>query len=169
MTKRKMPMIGLAAACIYAAAAYAQPIPPEPPMEHHQVGPHCGHMKGGGPGRLIHLLLRSTDLTPDQETQAHQILDAGRVAVQDLFTQLHQADNDLANLLLGAQEVQPAALAAQQALIAQLHQQLAQHEATTVLAIRAILTPDQLAKANAAVSDMKARHAHESRRLGNGG
>jgi Spy/CpxP family protein refolding chaperone len=126
-------------------------------------------MEGGGPGRLIHLLLRSTDLTPDQETQAHQILDAGRVAVQDLFTQLHQADNDLANLLLGAQEVQPAALAAQQALIAQLHQQLAQHEATTVLAIRAILTPDQLAKANAAVSDMKARHAHESRRCGNGG
>ncbi|MBI1816720.1 MAG: periplasmic heavy metal sensor [Deltaproteobacteria bacterium] len=169
MTKRKMLMIGLVAVGIYAAAADAQPIPPGPPMEHHHEGPHCGHMKGGGPGRLIHLLLRSTDLTADQETQAHQILDAGRVAVQDLFTQLHQADNDLANLLLGAQDVLPAALTAQQALITQLQQQLAQHEAATVLAIRAILTPEQLAQASAALSDMEARHADESRRFGNGG
>jgi len=36
------------------------------------------------------------------------------------------------------------------AVVAQVQQQLAQHEATTVMAIRALLTPDQLAKANAA-------------------
>ncbi len=75
---------------------------------------------------------------------------ADRSAMGDTFGQLHQAKKNLANLLLGPQDVQAAAVSKQLAQIAQLKQELAQHETGTVLAIRAILTPDQLAKAAAA-------------------
>jgi hypothetical protein len=80
---------------------------------------------------------------------------------------MHQAHADLANLLLGPQDVAADALAAQLTKINQLQLQLAQQEANTVLALRAILTPDQLAKAAAAESQWqadKADHPHFMRR-----
>jgi Spy/CpxP family protein refolding chaperone len=154
--KRNIMLIGMAAAGMYALTAYAQPATGTPGMWHHH-----GPMMGGGPGRLIPLLLRSTDMTADQDAQAHQILDADRPAVQQLFTQLAQANKDLANLMLGQQDVKPDAVAAQQAVVAQLQQQLAQHEATTVMAIRALLTPDQLAKANAAKDQWQPHHGNK--------
>jgi Spy/CpxP family protein refolding chaperone len=144
MTKRTMMLIGLAASGMYAVSVHAQP-----PM-----GPH--HMGCGGPGRLIHVILHSADLTADQETQAHSILDSNRSAAEGLFTQLHQANTDLATLLLGPQDVQADALSNQLTKINQLQLQLAQQEATTVSAIRALLKPEQLAKAAAAESEMQA-------------
>lgn len=147
MTKRTMTLIGLAAAGMYAVSAYAQP-----PMGPHHKG--CGGP--GGPGRLIHVILHSADLTADQETQAHSILDSNRSTVGGIFTQLHQANTDLATLLLGPQDVQADALSTQLTKINQLQLQLAQQEANTVSAIRALLKPEQLAKAAAAESEMQA-------------
>jgi Spy/CpxP family protein refolding chaperone len=147
MMKRTSVLIGLAAASLYAVSVYAHP-----PM---MGGPGMGGGCGGG--RLVHVLLRSADLTADQETQVHDILDADRSAVHDIFGQMRQAKDDLATLLLGSQDVQADALAAQLAKIDQVQQQLAQHEADTVLKIRALLTPDQLAKAAAAEAQMQAR------------
>ena len=149
--KYKALFIGLALAGICAVSVQAQPGPPG-------MGHHHGPMMGGGPGRLIPLLLHATDLTSDQETQAHQILDAGHPAAEQIFTQLHQANKDLANLLLGQAVPAADAVAAQQAQIAQLQQQLAQQETSTVLALRAILTPDQLAKALAAQGQWNGKH-----------
>ncbi len=157
MTKRNIVVIGLALAGMWAWSAQAQPSDPLPGMGHHHR-----HMMGGGPGGLIPLLLHATDLTPDQDAQVHQILDADRPAVQPIFSQLQQANTDLASLLLGAQGVQSDAVSAQLTLIAQLQQQLAQHEVATVAAIRAILTPDQLAKALAAKDQMRAWHGDKS-------
>jgi Spy/CpxP family protein refolding chaperone len=120
-------------------------------------------MMGPGPGRLIHLLMKSSDMTPDQETQAHAILDANRSAVEGIFTELRQANTDLANLLLGPPDVQANALSTQLTKINQLQLQLDQQSANTVLAIRALLKPEQLAKAAAAESEMeaeKAAHPH---------
>lgn len=156
-TKRNTFLIGLAAASLYAFSAHAQP----PKMGRHHGG-------GGGcrPGKLVHVLLRSADLTADQETQAHAILDASHAAAEGIFTQMHQAHADLATLLLGSQDVAADALAAQLAKINQLQLQLAQQEASTVVALRAILTPDQLAKAAAAESQWqadKADHPHFKR------
>jgi Spy/CpxP family protein refolding chaperone len=147
MTKRTMMLIGLAAAGMFAASVHAQP-----PMGPHHMG--CGGP--GGPGRLIHVILHSADLTADQETQAHAILDSNRSAAEGLFTQLHQANTDLATLMLGPQDVQADALSTQLNKINQLQLQLAQQEASTVSAIRALLKPEQLAKAAAAESEMQA-------------
>lgn len=151
--RRNIMLIGVAVLGLYALTVYAQPATGTPGQWHHH-----GPMMGGGPGRLIPLLLRSTDMTADQDAQAHQILDADRPAVQQLFTQLRQANKDLTTLMLNPQDVKPEAVAAQQAVVAQLQQQLAQHEATTVMAIRALLTPDQLAKANAARDQWQSHH-----------
>jgi len=155
MIKRNVVLIALAAIGLTVPTARAQPAGGMPGMGRHHHPP----MLGGGAGRLIPLLLRSADLTADQEAQAHQILEAGRPAMKDLFTQLRQANDDLASLLLGSQDVQTDAVAAEQAVIAQLQQQLAQQETDTVLAIRALLSPDQLAKANAAKDQWEARRA----------
>src|SRR5262249_52250256 len=111
MTKRNTVLIGLAAVGLYALTAYAEAPTGLSGMWHHHK-----HKRGGGTGRLIPLLLHSTDLTHDQQTQAHQILDANRPAAQQLFTQLHQAQKDLATLLL-APEVQKDAVATQQTRI----------------------------------------------------
>ena len=151
MMTRYRVLIGAAAASILAIAAHAQP-----PADMAPIGPPP--MMAGGPGRLIPLLLDSTDLTADQQTQVHQILDANRSTVESIFTSMKQADDDLASLLLGSEEVQPDLLALQLATIQQLRQQLALQEANTILAIRGVLTADQLAKAAAAKDEMPAWH-----------
>jgi Spy/CpxP family protein refolding chaperone len=154
--KRNILLIGLAAAGLTAFTIGTHTALGMPGMEHRHPP-----MMGGGPGRLIPLLLHSADLTADQETQVHQLLDADRPAVQQIVSQLRQANDDLANLLLGSQGVQADAVAAQQVVIAGLQQQLAQHETNAVLAIRALLSPDQLAKANAAKEQAEACRAEE--------
>ena len=158
MNKRIIGLIGLAMVALYAVNVHAETTPDTPGCSH-----HGWHRMGGGPGRLIPLLLRSTDLTADQETQVHQILDADRAAVHDLVTQLHQAKNDLATLMLGPQEPPADTVSAKLASIAQLQQQLAQHQAGTVTKIRGVLTADQLAKALAAKDNKPAWHGKKFR------
>jgi len=148
MTKRSTMLMALAVAGICAVRGYAQGPPGMPP--------HLPML--GGPGRLIPVILHETDLTADQQTQAQQILDTNRAALEPIFTQLKQANDDLANLLLGPGDVQADAVATQLARISQLQQQLAQNEANTVVALRGILTADQLAKADAAKDDWHPWH-----------
>ena len=145
MINRNSVVAGLAMVML-AATVWAQSDAPTPGCTGKMGGEH--HHRGGG--RLVHLLLHATDLTPEQQVQAKAILEAKRPAMKDQLTQLRRAKSDLAILLLGVQPPPPAAIAAQQEKIAQIHQQMAQRRANTVLAIRAILTPDQLAKALAA-------------------
>jgi Spy/CpxP family protein refolding chaperone len=158
MRTRNMVLIGLMALSLGAAGVSAQsttPAPPPPWMGHHHGPP----MMGGGPGRVIPLLLHSTDLTADQQTQVQQILESNRADAQTIFTQLRQANDDLATLLVGPDDVPADKLATQLAAINQAQLQLAQHEANTVLAIRGVLTADQLAKAAAAESQHQADKA----------
>ena len=166
MTKRNIVLIGFIAVSVTALGVYAQSTAPTPPAE--CMGHHHGHMMGGGPGRLIHLLMRSTNMTPDQETQAHSILDANRSTMEGIFTQLRQANTDLANLLLGPQDVQADALSTQLTKINQLQLQLEQQTANTVLAIRALLKPEQLANAAAAESQIEAEKAAHPHFMGRG-
>ena len=156
MIKRNVVLIALAAIGLTVLTARAQPAGGMPGMGHHHHS-HVGRWRRTAHSAAAPL----ADLTADQEAQAHQILEAGRPAMKDLFTQLRQANDDLASLLLGSQDVQTDAVAAKQAVIAQLQQQLAQQETDTVLAIRALLSPDQLAKANAAKDQWEARRAEK--------
>jgi Spy/CpxP family protein refolding chaperone len=159
MHTRQIVLIGLAAASICAAGALAQSSGPAP-----ESGRPCGMHDGSG--RLVKLMMRATDLTADQTAQAQQILDAQRAAGADTHTRLRQAKDELASLLLGPQEVTPDALSTQLAHVAELKQELAQRQAATVLALRAILSPEQLAKA-AAMKDQMPMHHHKGPCPGN--
>jgi Spy/CpxP family protein refolding chaperone len=73
--------------------------------------------------------------------------------MRDTLNALHAAHEALADTLLSAGTVTDADIAPEVAKIAALHQQLLEHGTKVMLQIRAIATPDQLAKA----ADTKAK------------
>lgn len=158
MTKR-MPLLlaGLVLASLWSATLQAQPtgsppIGPPPMMMKGMGGPHM--MFGGdGPSAMLPLVLRHANLTPDQQTQVHKIMEAEHQSLQALFKQLQTANDQLADKLFAPGAVQAADLTPQVQQITQLRQQLMEQGLKTALAIRAVLTPDQLAK----VSQLKTR------------
>ena len=101
----------------------------------------------GGEGLMLPALLRSANLTPDQETRMHDILKARRTAARPIVQSLRQAQQDLADRLLANGTVAMADVQPQLDRINQLRGQLLQNSAQATLDIRAILTPDQVAKA----------------------
>lgn len=111
-----------------------------------------------GTGIALPLLLRAANLTPDQKTQVRQIMANHRATLQDLFSQLHFAQDQIANKLFSTEKVEQADLSPQVQQIAQLRNQLAEEGLRVVLEIRGILTPEQLAKASQLKSQMQSLH-----------
>ena len=75
-----------------------------------------------------------------------QIMDADHQALRALFKQLQAANEDLANKLFAPGKIQQSDLTPQVQHVMQLRQQLMEQGLKTALAIRAVLTPEQLAK-----------------------
>jgi Spy/CpxP family protein refolding chaperone len=103
-------------------------------------------MHGDSPAMMLHMVLRQADLTPDQRTQVQKIMEADHQNLRTLFAQLQAANSQLAEKLLAPGTVQAADLAPQVQQITQLRQQLMEQGVKTALAVRAVLTPQQLAK-----------------------
>jgi Spy/CpxP family protein refolding chaperone len=112
-------------------------------------------MRGGGPGFLhghggpgggpaLRLLL--SQMTFDQRRQVRQILVGDRDERRTILRQLHAAHEALADKMLTPGAVTEADVAPQIAQIATLHQQLLAHGAKVMLQVRAVATPEQLAK-----------------------
>ena len=141
MKPRSVMLVGLAAAFLCTAPARAE---------------HMGHgPMDGGPGMLIPLLVHGSDLTADQQQKVQAIMSTNRDAMHTLFGQLRDANNQLADKLLGSTQPQTADLTPLVQQVATLRSQLMQNELNTVLAIRAVLTPDQLAKAATRKAQLK--------------
>jgi Spy/CpxP family protein refolding chaperone len=117
-----------------------------------------GGGRGGG-ALMLPALLRSANLTADQQTKMHDILKARRTAARPLVASLRQAQQDLADKLLAAGTVSVADVQPQLDRINQLRGQLLQNSAQAALDIRAILTADQIAKA--ADTKDKLRQLHQ--------
>lgn len=100
---------------------------------------------GRGDGELW-LMIRAANLTPDQQTRVRAILSAHRAAARPLIEQLRQAQQELGGKLLAPGQVQAADLQPQLQRIGQLRDQLAQDSAGAALEVRAVLTPEQLAR-----------------------
>ena len=121
------------------------------------MGPDMGR---GGPwgrdgGLALPFLIRSADLTPEQETRVRAILSGHRTAMRNALEQLRRAQDELADKLLSAGPVQNTDLQPQLQQIGQLREQLLQDSAQIALEVRAVLTPDQLAKAGQVKARMK--------------
>jgi Spy/CpxP family protein refolding chaperone len=114
----------------------------------------------GGPwgrdgGTALPFLIRSANLTPEQETKVRTILSAHRTGTRATLDQLRRAQDELADKLLAAAPIQTADLQPQLQQIGQLREQLLQDSAQIALEVRAVLTPEQLAKAAQVKARMK--------------
>lgn len=113
-----------------------------PPMG----GPMGGMMHGDSPALMLRMVLRQANLTPEQRDQVRRIMEADHQSLRALFTQLQAANNQLSDKLFAPGAVQAADLAPQVQKVTQLRQQLMEQGVKTALAVRAVLTPQQLAK-----------------------
>ena len=136
MSYRRMLLTGFALLLLGTAAAIAQP-----------MGAPMGRMMhDDGPGMMLRMVLRQANLTADQQNQVRKIMDADHQQLRTLLTQLQAANGQLASKLFAPGAVQSADLTPLIQKITQLRQQLMEQGVKTALAIRAVLTPDQLNK-----------------------
>lgn len=101
---------------------------------------------GGDSGLMLPLLLRGARLTPDQETRVKAIVEAHRATFRSVGEQLRTAQEEMASKLLGTAAVKADDLAPTVQRIAQLREQLLREAMATALEVRAVLTPEQVAK-----------------------
>ena len=118
----------------------------------------AGGEMGGGAG-FFSMLFRGADLTADQEAKVRQILAAHRTKTRELMNQLRAAREEMTDKLfapgtLTAEDLQPVRQRA-----AQLSEQLSQDRLATALEIRAVLTPEQLAKVQKLKDRFRELHA----------
>ena len=118
-------------------------------------GFHAG--RGGGPGGPggpgapggppMRLLVK--ELSPEQRREVRQILMADRDTRRDVLKQLREAHEALADKMFAAGPLGEADVAPLVERVATLHRQLVEHGAKVMLQVRAVATPEQLAKAAA--------------------
>lgn len=133
---------GLAAVIVSALllAATAAPVLAQVP------GRESGMRNGGRGDGELWLMIRAAQLTPEQQTKVRAILSAHRATARPVIEQLRQAQQELGSKLLAPGSVQAADLQPQLQRIGQLRDQLAQDSANAALEVRAVLTPEQLAR-----------------------
>lgn len=129
----------LAAGTLSAARAQAPP---------HRPGPYEPGMRWGmgRPDGELSLMIRAGNLTADQQAKVRAILSAHRAATRPLIDQLRQAQQELGAKLLAPGQVQAGDLQPQLERISRLRDQLAQDSLQAALEVRAVLTPEQLAR-----------------------
>jgi Spy/CpxP family protein refolding chaperone len=113
--------------------------------EAHGIGGPHGHGMGGG--MLFPAMLQTLDLSAEQKSQVEQIMKRHRTKLEPIFEQLHVAHDELEAKLLAPGTVGPNDLTPTVQRVGQLQQQMVQEWVAAALEARAMLTPDQLAKA----------------------
>ena len=147
--------LALAVAAVTAGSATAQP------------GRWGGGPPGGG-GGVLPLLLRSANLTPEQDTKIKEMVATRRAAMRTLMQQMRDAEDELAGKLLAPGTVQLADVQPQLQRIAQLRDQQLRESTQAALAIRALLTQEQIARA-AQTNERVRQLQRELRQLERGG
>jgi len=107
-------------------------------------GPGGPRGPGGGMGMLQHKLSK-LGLQPDQQSKIQAILDAAKPQREQLKAQMHKAFDDM-RVLLDQDTPDQNAVLAQADVIGQLTTEAHKDMLTTLLAVRAELTPAQRAK-----------------------
>ncbi len=136
MTKPlRLLLVGLAATTLWATPVLADP------DEH----PAASEMGRRGPG-MFAVFLKAANLTADQESRVTEIMAAHRAKSRSSIKQLRAAQAELTDRLLAPGPLQADDLKPYRERLAQLWEQMSQDRLAVALEIRAVLTPDQLAK-----------------------
>lgn len=155
--RTRMILTTMLAAGLAAAAAHAQ-------------GPMMGGPMRGGfgpePGTLLPMLIRKVGLTDTQRQQVKTILDGHRATFQTLVPRLRAAQQALDAKLVSTDPVTRDDLAPQIQRLADLRKQLMQEGVGVALEVRAVLTPEQLARAADLRSQMAALHEQMQKLVG---
>ena len=151
--------IGLPLIAVFVLVASAQAERPFG-MRGGKPGPHFaggpgGHMRGGfgggpgmghGPGRMLPILLKHADLTPEQQGKVNKIMESHRPAFRRLFEQLHEAHEALGDRMFSKAEISDGDLDADINKVMDLRGELMREGTQVMLEVRRILTPEQLEK-----------------------
>jgi Spy/CpxP family protein refolding chaperone len=121
-----------------------------------QMGPP--HGEGGGELGPLKMLLRNANLTPDQQTQVHELMQSQRTQVQPIEKQIRALREQMADKLLSVGTVTAADFSSMQQQMAQLRSQIADQTLKTTLKIRALLSNDQLTRMNQTSQRLQAIH-----------
>ncbi|HSF29453.1 MAG TPA: Spy/CpxP family protein refolding chaperone [Candidatus Tectomicrobia bacterium] len=151
MKPSRFTWVGIVALSLWAATVYAHP---RGGMG--SLGP--GRMMGDAPGMMLPLVLKGVDLTDAQEKQVRDIMAAHRATFRTLFGELQAAHKEVADKLFAPGDVGAEDLTTQMQRVAQLREQLMQEGLKVTLEVRAVLTPEQLAKAAELKDRMRALH-----------
>jgi Spy/CpxP family protein refolding chaperone len=135
--RRVSMVVGIAMMSLISITVYAES----------RLGMGWKGMMEDGPGMLLPLMLKGVDLTPKQDKRVHEIMTAHRATFRTLFNQLRAANEELADQLFAAGEVQLEDLTPHIEQITRLRQQLLQEGLKIALEVRGVLTPEQRAKA----------------------
>ena len=151
MRTSRLAWLGIVALSLWAATAYGQP-------RHGMEMMGSGRLMGDAPGMMLPLVLKGLDLTAEQEKQVHDIMKQHRATFRTLFSELQVAHKDVADKLFAPGGIQADDLATQMQRVSQLREQLMQEGLKVALAVRGVLTPEQLAKAAELKDRLRALH-----------
>ena len=139
----------IAALCAVVAPLAAMAATDAPGFHHH--GQHHGEFG----------FLEGVTLTPEQQTQIHQIVQASWANAKPLMQQLRADHKQIDDLLASTNSVTEAQLTSIQQQEGQLAQQLASQRLATALQVRSLLTPAQLAQSAQTHQQLESLHAQE--------
>jgi Spy/CpxP family protein refolding chaperone len=132
-------------------------------MRNHMNHAAMSGMHGGSP---FLMLLRSADLTPAQKSQVHLILNSNRGQMMALHQQLMSLHEQMSDRLLGSGSVSSADLKPLVQQASALEGKLNQNMADTAIAIRNVLTPDQVKKLAAVHKKLRDLHTQIQQLMG---
>lgn len=149
--------LGLLATPLAAQTAAAQ---------HMSVMHMGGHGMGGSP---FMMLLRSADLSPAQQQQIQLILNSNKAQMESLHAQLQSVHEQFAAKLLAQGSVTAADLKPLVDQAARAEADLTANMATTAVAVRNVLTPDQIKKLADVHRKLRSLHTQVQSLLGSEG
>ncbi|HXW84699.1 MAG TPA: hypothetical protein VEJ86_09870 [Candidatus Binataceae bacterium] len=151
MFKRVLAAVALiAAACLISIPLLAREGGPGGPQGMH-------HGPGGLPPSFM-MSLRAANLSATQWQQVHQIFQNSHATVGPLFKQLHSIDEQISAKLLGSGTVAVSDLQPLETQAESIHQQIDAQSLADAVAIRNILSVDQISKMAAFNAQMSSLH-----------
>jgi Spy/CpxP family protein refolding chaperone len=132
----------------------------------HAHGGMGHHMDAMGGDSHFMMLLRSANLTPQQHAQVRQILKSEKAQMKTVYDGFHAVHEQIAAKLLGPGTVTASDLAALEQKANRYQEQIGRDMIDTALAIRNVLTPEQISRLGQVHQQLQSLHEQIHNLLG---